>query len=146
MKNFLILFLIFFFKFNLANADLMDSLSKAFANNPKINAERANLRAMDQNKKDALSEFRPSVTISGYLSEQNNEKGTESNFKPSERSLLVEQKIFQGGGAVANLKKEELSIEIAKYYFKKIEQEILLKAVDAHFNYILTKKTVNINK
>ena len=42
--------------------------------------KRANVRAINENKQEALSEFKPSVTISGYVSEQDNTKGSESNF------------------------------------------------------------------
>ena len=94
---------------------LLDSLNTAYSKNSKLNAERANVRAINEDKKGALSEFRPSVTISGYISEQDNTKDGASNYKPSEHSLLIEQKIFQGFGGVANLKKQEYEYSLAEF-------------------------------
>ncbi|MAJ22205.1 MAG: hypothetical protein CBC24_00215 [Candidatus Pelagibacter sp. TMED64] len=124
---------------------LMNSVQEAYLSNPKLNAERANVKAASFDKKSALSEFKPSITVSGYISQQDNEKGSESNFKPSEQSILIEQKIFQGFGGLANLKKENYDYQISKFNLKKIEQEILLSAIDAHTNVLLSMEKININ-
>ena len=89
---------------------LFDSLNSAYLNNPKLNAERANKRASMEEQRRSYSKFLPSVTISGYISEQNNAGTSESNFEPSEQSMKIEQKIFQGFGGVANLKKKKIWI------------------------------------
>tara|TARA_B110000438_G_scaffold279895_1_gene304696 strand:+ start:446 stop:1732 length:1287 start_codon:yes stop_codon:yes gene_type:complete len=126
---------------------LLDSLNSAYKNNPILNAERANMRAAKEEKREAVSEFLPSVTISGYRSEQENTKGnlTDSNFEPSEKSLTVEQNIFQGGGGVANFKKKKYGQKIGELKLKKTEQQILLEAVLAHTELLLNKQKVNIN-
>jgi len=125
---------------------LFDSLHSAYLNNPKLNAERANKRASKEENKGAISEFLPSVTISGYVSEQDNSGGSaSSNFTPSEQALKIEQKIFQGFGGVANLKKKKYGYEMAEFKLKKIEQEILLSAAEVHADLLLDKKKLNIN-
>jgi outer membrane protein len=126
---------------------LLDSLNSAYKNNPILNAERANMRAAKEEKREAVSEFLPSVTISGYRSEQENTKGnlTDSNFEPSEKSLTVEQNIFQGGGGVANFKKKKYGQKIGELKLKKTEQQILLEAVLTHTELLLNKQKVNIN-
>ena len=126
---------------------LLDSLNSAFKNNPILNAERASMRAAKEEKREAVSEFLPSVTVSGYRSEQENSKGNlaDSNFEPSEKSLIVEQNIFQGGGGVANFKKKKHGQKIGELKLKKIEQQILLEAVAAHTELLLNKNKVNIN-
>ena len=148
MKSLYKIALIFIFalSFNESKADtLLDSLSSAYLNNPKLNAERANVRAVNESKKEAYSAFIPSITISGYVSEQDNTKGDESNFEPSEQSLLVEQKIFQGFSGVAKLKKKKYEYKLARFNLKKTEQEILLAAAEAHADFLLSQKKVNIN-
>ena len=108
MKYFLkiVLVVTFTLGFNESRANtLFDSLNSAYLNNSKLNAERANMRASKEEKRESVSEFLPSVTISGYISEQDNTGGSVSNFKPSEQSLEIEQKIFQGFSGVSNLKK-----------------------------------------
>ena len=124
---------------------LFDSLNSAYLNNPKLNAERANKRASMEEQRGSYSEFLPSVTISGYISEQNNAGTSESNFEPSEQSMKIEQKIFQGFGGVANLKKKKYGYNIAEFKLKKIEQETLLAAAEAHAGLLLNIKKVNIN-
>ena len=149
MKYFfkILLIVIFTLGFNESEANtLLDSLNSAYLNNPKLNAERANVRAISHEKEGALSEFRPSITISGYVSEQDNTKGNESNYKPSEQSLLIEQKIFQGFGGIANLKKQKYEYNLAKFKLQKVEQEILFAAAEVHANLLLSKKKVDINK
>ncbi len=70
-------------------------MNLAYLNNPVLNAERANMRASREEKREAVSEFLPSVTVSGYVSEQDNTGGVDhTNYKPSEQSIKVEQKLF----------------------------------------------------
>ena len=125
---------------------LFDSLNSAYLKNPKLNAERASMRAAKEEKRESVSEFLPSVTISGYVSEQDNTlPGDDTSFKPSQQSLTIEQKVFQGFGGVANLKKKKYGEDIAKFKLKKIEQEVLLDAAKAHVDLLLNTKKVNIN-
>ena len=150
MKYFfkIILILIFTLSFSESKANtLLESLQSAYLNNSKLNAERANMRASREEKREAVSEFLPSVTISGYNSAQDNSKGTADDLyiEPKERSLLVEQKIFQGFSGVANLQKKRKGQKIGEFKLKKVEQEILLEAAKAHTELLLNRKKVNIN-
>ena len=149
MKYFfkIVLTVIFALGFNESRANtLFDSLNSAYLNNPKLNAERANMRAAKEEKRESVSEFLPSITISGYVSEQDNTNpGDDTNFRPSEQSIEIEQKVFQGFSGVSNLKKKMYGEDIAKFKLKKIEQETLLAAAKAHTNLLLNKKKVNIN-
>ena len=150
MKYFfkIILILIFTLSFSESKANtLLESLQSAYLNNSKLNAERANMRASREEKREAVSEFLPSVTISGYNSAQDNSKGTADDLyiEPKERSLLVEQKIFQGFSGVANLQKKRKGQKIGEFKLKKVEQEILLEATKAHTELLLNRKKVNIN-
>ena len=144
----IILIGIFFIGFGESKANtLLESLQSAYLNNSKLNAERANMRASKEEKREAVSEFLPSVTISGYNSSQDsfNSNLADVNIDPKERSFLVEQKIFQGFGGVANLQKKRKGQKLGEYKLKKIEQEILLETVKVHTELFLNKKKVNIN-
>ena len=144
----IVIILLFVLEINVLNANtLFDSLNSAYLKNPKLNAERASMRAAKEEKRESVSEFLPSVTISGYVSDQQNTKtdGSDSNFKPAEQSVTVEQKIFQGGSGVANFMKKKHGQNLGEYKLKKVEQEILLEAAKAHTNLLLNKKKVNIN-
>ena len=144
----IILILTFVFVSNISVAStLVDSLISAYLNNPKLNAERAKMRSTREEKRESVSEFLPSVTISGYVSDQENTKtgGSDSNFKPSEQSMTVEQKIFQGGSGVANFMKKKHGQTLGEFKLKKVEQEILLEAAKVHTELLLNKNKVNIN-
>jgi len=149
MKNLSKIFIILLTFLNIEDSKantLIESLNSAYLNNPKLNAERANMRASKEEKREAISEFLPSITISGYVSEQENTiPGDNTNFEPSEQSLKVEQKIFQGGAGVAKFLKQKHGQSLGEYKLKKIEQEILLEAVEAHADLLLSMKKVNIN-
>ena len=143
----ILLITIFGFNFNESKANtLFDSLNSAYINNPKLNAERANMRASREEKKESVSEFLPSITISGYVGEQENTNpGTDTNFRPSEQSMTIEQKIFQGGSGVANFIKKKHGQTLGEFKLKKTEQEILLDASKAHSQLLLNKEKLNIN-
>ena len=64
----IMLSIIFFFSLTESKANtLLDSLNSAYKNNPILNAERANMRATIEEKREAASEFLPSITISGFF-------------------------------------------------------------------------------
>ena len=139
---------IFFIGFSETKANtLVESLQSAYLNNSKLNAERASMRASKEEKREAVSEFLPNVTISGYKSSQDsfNSNLDDVNIDPKERSILVEQKIFQGFGGVANLQKKRKGQQLGQFKVKKVEQEILLEAAKAHTELLLNKKKVNYN-
>jgi len=143
----IVLIAIFFLEANSSEAKtLFDSLNSAYKKNLKLNAERASMRASIEEKRKSISEFLPNVTISGYVSEQENTNpGTDTNFEPSEQSMTVSQKIFQGGEGIANYKKKKYGQNLGEFKLKKIEQEVLLDAAKVHTGLILNKKKVNIN-
>src|SRR5215468_10965475 len=54
-----------------ASAETMRSaLVKAYQNNPQLNAQRANARSIDENVPQALSGYRPKLSITGSIGEQ----------------------------------------------------------------------------
>jgi len=144
----ILVIIIFFIGYSESKANtLLESLQSAYLNNSKLNAERANMRASREEKREAISEFLPSVTISGYRSEQDNTKGSsgDSSLEPKENSMVIEQKIFQGFSGVANLQKKRKGQALGEFKLKKTEQEILLEAAKVHTGLILSKKKLNIN-
>ena len=76
---------------------LEQALGMAYKNNPKLNAERKNLNISTEKINEAKSDFLPSITISGYVSDEKttkltNRKGIEVQSKdvdPSQESILI---------------------------------------------------------
>ena len=142
-----ILILTFILKASYADAGtLFFFFSSAFLKNPKLNAERASMRASKEEKREAVSEVLPSVTKSSYSSEQDNTNpGADTSFSPSEQSMTIEQKIFQGGSGVASFMKKKHGQSLGEFKLKKMEQEVLLDAAKAHTKLLLSKEKLNIN-
>jgi len=154
MKFFLILIVLFFnfVKANSAN-DLYFFLESAHKNNPKLKAERENLKSIKENINISRSEFFPSVTVTGTQDSKHSTKRTNqsgSNLSDisrntSEQSISVDQKIFQGFEGYNSIKKSKLEVDQANYKLKKIEQEIILESITAYYDLIYKIKKKDFN-
>ena len=154
MKKFVIVFIFCLLTNNLSAQDLIKTLSDAFKNNTKLNAERASLNASRQDVNISRGDFLPSITLSGHKATQKNTNRTntqgtsllDSSATPETRSVLVEQKIFGGFGNYNNLKRSKLKLEYAKLELNKLEQEILLNAAEAYYNLGYNFKNFEFNQ
>ena len=153
MKKFLLFILINIFLICNANAiTLIEAIKEAYDNNPKLNAERENLKISKENINISKSNFLPTVTISGYKSAENTSKLTnrsgedasKDDVNPLQISILVEQKLYDQSRK-PDLEKNEIGLEIAKLKLKKVEQEIIYESVEAYTNLVLNNKKLKIN-
>ncbi len=154
MRKFLTLLIFFLFSNNLYAENLVKTLSDAFKNNSKLNAQRASFEASKQDVNISRGEFLPSVTLSGDSATQNNtdrtnqsgEKLIDTDSTPKSQSVLIEQKVFDGFGNYNNLKKSKLKLEYAKSELNKLEQEVLLNAAKAYYNLGYNFKNLEFNQ
>ncbi len=152
-KYFLIFFTIFNFNALYAEKNVLFYVQSALENNPKINAERENLKAIKQNEGISRSEFLPSLTISGSQSSTEtsniiNQSGTRSGDtkrNTETKKISIDQKIFQGFQGYNNFKKSRLEFEKAKNEYKQVEQDTILNSVSAYYNLIFKKKSRDFN-
>src|ERR1700742_4820573 len=89
-----------------ANADtLVEALSKAYSTNPTILAEQAKLRATDEGVAQALSGWRPTVTVTANTGAQvqKSDSTTPPNSyrDPNTESLQISQPLYRGGRTTA---------------------------------------------
>ena len=154
MKKILIIFLLtFLYNNSLFAITLSEALIETYKNNPILNAERENLNISKENMDISRSEFLPSITLSGSKSNEDTNKLTNqsgnnaiiSDVNPKTQTLLIEQKIFQGFGGVADLKKNKLGLDLSKTKLLKVEQELLYEGVKAYTGLILANKKYKIN-
>jgi len=154
MRKLFILLIFCFLSTNLYSQDLTKTLSDAFKNNSKLNAERASLNAVKQDVNISRGEFLPSITISGDISSQEDTARTDQvgdplkdiNNTPESQSVLIEQKIFDGFSNYNNLKKSELEFEYAKFELNKLEQQVILSAAKAYYNLGYNFKNLEFNQ
>ncbi len=154
MKTFFLILFILFFKTEAFATTLSKALLEAFMNNPELNAERENIQVSKEDLKVSISEFLPSITLSGSKSQEHNEKltdrtGTNSSFtdvNPETKEIIIEQKLFQGFGGIADFKKNKIGLTLAEANLLKVEQETLYKAIEAYSGLILANEKFTINK
>ncbi len=154
MRKTLILLIVCFYSNNLIANDLIKTLSDAFDNNTILNAQRASLKASKQDVNISRGDFLPSITLSGDKATQKDTnrtdaKGTsllDTSSTPETRSVLVEQKVFDGFGNYNNLKKSKLKLKYAEFELDKLEQEILLNAAQAYYNLGYNFKNFEFNQ
>ena len=153
IKYLIYLILLFNFKFLFAENSVLFFIEAALKNNPKINAERENLKAIKQNANISRSEFLPSLTISGSqtntdtsnITDQSGARSSNTKRNTETKKISIEQKIFQGFQGYNNLKKSILEYEKAKNEYKQVEQETILNSVSSFYNLIFKKKSREFN-
>ena len=152
-KNFLYIIVIFLFSTNLLAENLNEALLKAYNKNPKLNAERENIKISEENINISKSEFLPSVTLSGSKSKEDTDKLTKqeggdasvTDVDPFTTSLLIEQTLFDESRS-ADLEKNKLGLDISKIKLLKVEQDILYQAVEAYTGLVLATNKYKINQ
>ena len=152
--KFIIIFIFSIFNANVIfAAEFLIYLESAYKNNPTLNAERENYKAIKENINISRSEFLPSVSILGSQSNQQNSNRTNKSGtslpnisnNSETQSVSVDQKVFQGFQGYNSLKKSKLESEKATLKLKNTEQQILLKSATAYFDLIYKTKNNKFN-
>ncbi len=131
---------------------LNEAMATAYANNPTLQAARAQLRQVDEQVPQALSNWRPTVDIEGNVGEtweSNNNKafGTISNTRePKSATLNVTQPIYRGGRTVAQRDQAENLVSAGRAQLTNVEQQILLQAVTAYVDVLRDMRVLDLTK
>tara|TARA_Y100001958_G_C21232873_1_gene558824 strand:- start:162 stop:1457 length:1296 start_codon:yes stop_codon:yes gene_type:complete len=139
MRKILLILLVATYPSQIFAKTLSEALMLAYKTNPELNAERESANASKQDLNISKSDFLPSVTLLGSkssedtskLTNQDGSNATITDVNPETKSIKIEQKIFQGLGGVADYKKNQIGIKIADAKLLNVEQNILLKTVEA---------------
>ena len=152
-KTILILFSVLFLNQQVLAVTLFEALNEAYKNNTDLNAERENINISEEDLKISKSNYLPSVTISGSKSQEDTSKLTNragveqpvNDVDPSSQSIKIEQTLLDFGRN-ADVKKNEIGINLAVIKLLKKEQEVLLEAIEAYSGLILANKKLKINQ
>jgi len=126
---------------------LRDALAKAYATNPELLSERANLRAIDEGVPQALSNWRPTVTLSGdAASEKIDSSGSSSTRHPKSIELSVTQPIYRGGRTVYETREAESEVLAGRARLHSREQGVLLSATRAYMNVVRDEAVLRFNR
>ena len=153
MKFFIILIILIFNLSITSASEFLTYLESAYKNNPTLNAERENYKAIKENINISRSEFLPSVSISETKSSQQTSNRTNQigavlsdiNNDQTTQSISVDQKIFQGFQSYNTIKKSQLESKKAALKLKNVEQQVLLKSAFAYYDLIYKIKNKQFN-
>ena len=153
MKIYLFLFYLLFYLTSASAENLVFYIESAYKNNPILNAERKNVKAVKENISISRSEFLPNLSITANKTSSNstnrtNQSGTnlsDSSSDTETKTISVDQKVFQGFQGYNSLKKSQLELKRQKLELKKVEQEIILEAATIYLDLIYKEKGKNFN-
>jgi outer membrane protein len=121
-----------------ASADtIRDALSLAYANNPTLNAARAQLRGVNENVPQALAGWRPTASAAlaagGVRSSINGRQAYRNN---AAISLTLSQAVFRGFRTVNSTRQAEAVVRAQRESLMSSEQDTLLSAATAYVDVI----------
>jgi outer membrane protein len=119
---------------------LGDAIALAYQTNPTLQAERAQLRATDEEYVQAEAGLRPTLSGSGsytYSSQQISETGTPSFTAAGggETGIVqVTQPLYTGGRASAQINAAQADIVAERENLRRTEQSVLQSVIDAYLD------------
>jgi len=135
------------FMFLPALADTLDgSLILAYMNNPTLNSQRASARATDEGVPQALSGYRPRVSVNGSIGSQYWDTTSKpsvnlpvyihqsGNMTPNNYGITATQTLYNGFQTSNRTRQAESQVQAAREFLRVTEQGVLLSAVTAYMN------------
>ncbi len=124
------------------------ALSDAYLNNPTLRAQRANLRATDENVAIQESGWRPTVKAEalagpGYSELRSRTRETQLTG-PHEQSITVTQPVFQGFRTVAGIRQAENQVLAGRATLQVTEQTVLLDGVTSFMNVVRDQAVLDL--
>jgi len=147
-----------------AQESLFGALARAYNNTPELNAQRANLRALDELVPQALSGYRPRVTASADVGRTFSESvtptfgsisgirvragkvGSNDSFSPRGVGLQVDQTLFNGFRTENSTRSAESQVLGAREILRNVEQNVLLSAATAYMNVLRDTALLNLQR
>ena len=130
--------------------DIFEALAKTYNTNPSLQAERAALRATDENVALAKVGYRPNVSLNGaYRDGENKVKkglGNDGDYDNLGGSLNASQPLFNGFSTVNSVKAADRSVKAAQNNLANVEQNILVAASTAYLDVLQNRAIVDLQK
>ena len=131
---------------------LEEALVLAYQNNPALQAERARLRAVDEEVPAALSGWRPTVEIAGDLgASYSRADGMVPNagshtVAPYGVGLTAVAPVYQGGRVSAQIDSAENRVNAGRAQLQAVEQMILLDTVTAYMDVLRYLSEIELSR
>jgi outer membrane protein len=144
-----------------ALADTIEAaLVRAYQNNPQLNAQRAQVRSTDENVPQALSGYRPKVSVTASAGYQYTESiltaggdanhlvrtGSRGTQPPRSIGLNVNQTLYNGNQTANKTRAAESQVSGAREGLRVLEQTVLLNAATVYMDYLRDSAIVEVQK
>ncbi len=119
-----------------AQQTIVEAMALAYATNPTLGAARAELRTVNEQIPQELSNWRPRVTIFSDVGKQrvDNKVDDPEGTTPRSVELDVTQSLFRGGRTIAGTRRAEAEVDAQRARLLDTEQEVLLSAAIAYMD------------
>lgn len=119
----------------LAAGTIDQTLIKAHQFSPALLAAKEKLAGKKEEIPDALTGFKPTVSLDYNIGRQENKIDSSKNYADvNNYALNIDQPIFDGFGNSSAYSKAKIEVKAAEYDFLSATQKVLLEAVTAHIN------------
>ena len=129
---------------------LREALTAAYQTNPKLDAERAKLRATDEEVPRAQSGYAPTVQGSVDVGHQtNSSKPVSASNGPSDPwgySLTLRQSVFNGFRTTNEVASAEATVREGQENLRQIETNVLLEAVTVYMDVVRDTEIVRMRE
>ena len=131
---------------------LEEALVVAYQNSPVLQAERARLRAVDEEVPEALAGWRPTIEIAGDAGLAHSDTDGERPFAESHSvapfgyGLSVIAPLYQGGRVPAEIESAESRVEAGRAQLLAVEQQILLDTVVAYMDVLRFRAEIELSR
>jgi outer membrane protein len=129
---------------------LVQALTATYKTNPQIDAERARLRATDEEVPRAKSGYRPIIDATADVGYQRQEtkpiSAADGESHPRGYALNIAQPIFQGFRTLNDVRRAEATVRAGRESLRTVEQRVLLDAVSAYMNVVRDQAIVRLRE
>jgi outer membrane protein len=144
-----------------ALADTIEAaLVRAYQNNPQLNAQRALVRSTDENVPQALSGYRPKVSLTASAGVQYTDTNTTSGGSPTtivrtethgvdpprSAGLTISQTLYNGGQTANKTRAAESQVSGAREGLRVLDETVLLSAATIYMDYLRDAAIVEVQK
>lgn len=128
----------------------LEALTTTYVNNPTLRAARAELRAVDESVAQALSNWRPEISVDGFGGAQYTD--TQSDFfsdkggsQPRGGELNIVQPLYRGGRTQSATNAAEAEVLSQRARLKSVEQDVLFDATVSYVDVWRDQSVLELN-
>ena len=131
---------------------LEEALVIAYRSNPALQAERARLRAVDEEVPEALAGWQPTVEIAGDVGTSYSKTdgevpyGGSHTVQPYGYGLSVVAPLYQGGRVPAQIESAENRVDAGRAQLRETEQTIMLDTATAYMDVLRYRAEIELSR